>query len=56
MENPEGKTPFGRIRREDNINTHFHEIRYDNMHWIHLTQNMDQWGVLVNKVMKLRVP
>jgi hypothetical protein len=32
------------------------EIGCDVMDWINLAQDMDQWMVLVNMVMKLRVP
>jgi hypothetical protein len=31
MEHPEGKTPLGRIRKEDNVNTHF--MKYDVRIW-----------------------
>jgi hypothetical protein len=45
---PEGKSPQGRPRRiwVDNIR----------MDWIVLSQDRDQWRVLVNTVMNLRVP
>jgi hypothetical protein len=32
------------------------EIEWDGMDWIHLAQDRDQWRVLVNTVMNLRVP
>jgi hypothetical protein len=32
------------------------EIGWDNMDWIDLAQNRDQWRALVNTVMNLRVP
>jgi hypothetical protein len=32
------------------------EIGWDDMDWIDLAQKRDQWRVLVNAVMKLRVP
>jgi hypothetical protein len=32
------------------------EIGWDSMDWIDLAQDMEQWRVLVNRVMKLRVP
>jgi hypothetical protein len=51
---PEGKRPLGRPRRRwvDNIR----EIRWDDMDWIDLAQDRDQWRALVNTVMNLRVP
>jgi hypothetical protein len=32
------------------------EIGWDGMDWIDLAQDRDQWRVLVNAVMNLRVP
>jgi hypothetical protein len=32
------------------------EIAWDGVDWIDLDQDMDQWRVLVNTVMNLRVP
>jgi hypothetical protein len=58
MGEPEGKRPLGRPRRrwEDNINMDRREIGWSGMHWIDLAQDRDQWRVLVNTVMSLRVP
>jgi hypothetical protein len=55
---PEGKRPLGRPRRrwEDNIRIDLREIEWGDMDWIDLTQDRDQWRVLVNTVMNLRVP
>jgi hypothetical protein len=40
----------------DNINMDLREIGWDDMDWIDLAQNRDQWRALVNTVMSLRVP
>jgi hypothetical protein len=32
------------------------EIGWDDIDWIHLTQDKDHWLALVNTVMNLRVP
>jgi hypothetical protein len=54
----EGKRPLGRPRRRwvDNVNMELREIGWDDMDWIDLAQNRDQWRALVNTVMNLRVP
>jgi hypothetical protein len=55
---PEGKRPLIRPRRRwvDNIKMDIREIRRDDMDWIDLAQDRDQWRALVNAVMNLRVP
>jgi hypothetical protein len=55
---PDGKRPLGRPRRRwvDNIKMYLREIGWDGMGWIDLAQDRDQWRVLVNTVMNLRVP
>jgi hypothetical protein len=55
---PEGKRPLGRPRHRwvDNIRMDLGEIGWGGMDWTHLTQDRDQWRVLANMVMKLRVP
>jgi hypothetical protein len=55
---PEGKRPLGRSRRRwvDNIKMDLREIGWDDMDWIDLAQDRDQWRALVNTVMNLRVP
>jgi hypothetical protein len=40
----------------DNIKMHLREIGWDDIDWIDLAQNGDQWRALVNAVMNLRVP
>jgi hypothetical protein len=54
---PEGKRPLGRPRRRcvNNIKMDLREIGWDDMDWIDLAQNRDQWRALVNTVMNLRV-
>jgi hypothetical protein len=55
---PEGKRPLEKLRcRWVNNNTmDLREIGWDGMNWINLAQERDQWRVLVNTVMNLRVP
>jgi hypothetical protein len=55
---PEGKRPLGRQTRRsvDNIKMDLREIGWDDMDWIDLAQDRDQWRALVNTVMNLRVP
>jgi hypothetical protein len=54
---PEGKRPVGRPRRRwvDNIKMDLREIEWDDMDWIDLAQDRDQWRALVNTEMNLRV-
>jgi hypothetical protein len=55
---PEGNRPLGRSRRTwvDNIEMDLRETGWDDMDWIDLAQDRDQWLALVNTVIKLRVP
>jgi transposase len=55
---PEGKRPQGRPRRRcvDNIKMDLREIGWDGVNRIDMTQDRDQWRVLVNTVLNLRVP
>jgi hypothetical protein len=49
----------GKARRKgwvDNIKMDFREVGWDGMDWIDLAHDRDRWRVLVNIVMKLRVP
>jgi hypothetical protein len=39
-----------------NIKIDLREIGWDDVDWIDLAQDRDQWRTLVNTVMKLRVP
>jgi hypothetical protein len=55
---PEGKRSLGRSRRRlpDSIKIDLREIGWDDMDWIDLAQDRDQWRALVYTVMNLRVP
>jgi hypothetical protein len=55
---PEEKRPLGRTSRRwvNNIKMDLRELRWRGMDWIDLAQDRDQWRVLVNTVMNLRVP
>jgi hypothetical protein len=52
---PEGKRPLWRSNRrwEDNIKMDIREIEWDDMDWINLAENRDQWRALVNTVRDL---
>jgi hypothetical protein len=54
----EGKRPLGRPRHGwvDNIKMDLREIGWDDVVWIDLAQDRDNWRALVNMVMNLRVP
>jgi hypothetical protein len=55
--NPEGWTPLRRPRRTwgGNINMEVRDIRWEGLDWMHLSQDRDQWRVLVNTAMDLLV-
>jgi hypothetical protein len=55
---PEGKRPLGRPRRMwmDNIKMDPIEREWGGVDWVDLAVDRDQWKVLVNTVMNLRVP
>jgi hypothetical protein len=55
---PEGKRPLGRPRRRwvDNIKMDLRETGWDDMDWINVSQDRDQWRTVVNMVMNLWVP
>jgi len=46
----------GRKQLGDNIRIDLGEIEWRVVGWIHLAQDGDQWQVLVNTVMDIRVP
>jgi hypothetical protein len=55
---PEGKKPLGRPRRSlvDNIKVDLREIGWNDINWVDLARDRDQWRPVVNTVMNLRVP
>jgi hypothetical protein len=54
----EKERPLGRHRRRwvNSIKTDLGEKAWGGVGWIDLPQGRDQWGALVNTIMKLRVP
>jgi hypothetical protein len=54
---PEGKRSLGRLIRRwgDNIKMDLRKIGWDNIAWIDMVQDRDQWRALVNTVMNFRV-
>jgi hypothetical protein len=54
----EGKRPLGRHwhRWKDKVKMNLKEIGWEDLDWVHLTQDKDQWRGLMNTVMNLRVP
>jgi hypothetical protein len=55
---PKGKRPLGRTRRKwvDNNKMDYREIEWDDVDWIYLAQDGDQWRTLVKTAINLRVP
>jgi hypothetical protein len=41
---------------EDNIRTDLREIGWKGVDWMHVAYDRDQWRVLVNTIINLRVP
>jgi hypothetical protein len=41
---------------KNNIKMDLREIEWDDMDWIDVAQDRDQWSIYVNTVMNLRVP
>jgi hypothetical protein len=58
VEEHERKRPTGRPKSkfEDNITIYLREIWWEDMDWMHLAQDRDQWGTLVKTVKNLLVP
>jgi hypothetical protein len=55
---PEGKTTLGRPRRrwEGNIRMDVRDMKWEGIDAMRVAQDRDQWLVLLNAVMNLRVP
>jgi hypothetical protein len=55
---PETRRPLGRPRRRrlTSIMMDLVEVRWGDVDWIGLAQDMDRWRALVNSVLNLRVP
>jgi hypothetical protein len=55
---PHTRRPLARpgYRWEDNFKMDLQEVGWRGMDWIDLAQDRNRWRVLVNAVMKLRVP
>jgi hypothetical protein len=53
----EGKRPFGRPGRrcDYNVRVVVREIRWESVKWIHLAQDRNLMGTLVNTVINLQV-
>jgi hypothetical protein len=51
-----GEKPFGRPRHtlEDNIRMYLREIGWEDVGWMHLVNDKDQWRAFVNTVVNLR--
>jgi hypothetical protein len=57
MGNPEGKRPLGRPRRRwmNNVRMDLGEIGWDDINWVDVAQERDQWRAIVSTVLNLRV-
>jgi hypothetical protein len=57
LESQKGRE-FERHRRrlENKIRMNLREIWWEGVDWMHVAQDRDQWGAVVNTVMKLRFP
>jgi hypothetical protein len=55
---PERKKLLGKPKRtwEDSIQMAFMEMGWSGMDWIYLPRDRDQWSLVVNTEMNLRVP
>jgi hypothetical protein len=56
-EKNEGTRPFWKpTHRLEHIRIDSGETEWEVVEWIHLAQDRDQWGALVNTAMNLQVP
>jgi hypothetical protein len=56
LENPKGRTPFGRYRhRREDSRMDVREIGWEVVSWIHLARDRDQCWTFVDTVMNFRV-
>jgi hypothetical protein len=55
---PEGKRPLRRPRHrwEDDIRMDLREVGWEGVDWMHMSQDRDQWRVLLNTVINFQVP
>jgi hypothetical protein len=49
---PEGKRPLGRpkLRKKDNIRMNLRETEWEDVDWMYLAKDADQWRAVVNTV------
>jgi hypothetical protein len=54
----EDTRPFGRLRLrwDDNITIDLKDVRYEDVDWIHVIQDEDQWRALVRTIITLYAP
>jgi hypothetical protein len=48
---PGGKRPVGRLWHRNDVR----EIGHENVDWINLSQNREQWWTVINTVMNLHI-
>jgi len=55
---PERRRPLEipRLRWKDNITMDLTELGCEDVNWIHLAQDRDQWQGVMNAVMNLQIP
>jgi hypothetical protein len=57
VEKPKGKRQLERLqhRWEDNVKINHNEIGWEDVNWIHLAEDRDNWEDLVNTIMNSQV-
>jgi hypothetical protein len=55
---PEGKRPLARPKRryKNDIKMNFIKLSRDDVDWIFMVQDWNQWRALINMVMNIKVP